>query len=150
MSAPSAHPELHDLDLADQASFRWFTSETVRFSDTDMVGHVNNVAHTALVETARISYIRHLIERIELPFDAVMFVRLEIDFRRDLYYPSTVRMGARVLAVGTSSFRIGVGVFDDGNAVTTSHNVMVHLGGDGRPAPIPEPLREVFHAEMAG
>lgn len=136
------------LDLADPDSFDFFVSENVRFSDTDLVGHVNNVAHAALVESIRIPYATALVEQADLPFMRLMFVRLELDFRRDLYYPQTVRMGARIIAVGNSSFRIGCGVFDDRGCVSTAENVMVWLGEDGRSAPIPAPLRAVLNREL--
>ena len=32
----------------------------IRFSDTDMMGHVNNVAYVAFLETLRFHYLAHL------------------------------------------------------------------------------------------
>ena len=136
------------VDLADPAGYPFFSEENVRFSDTDMVGHVNNVAHVALVEAGRITYAFDLAGRAQVETGTITFARLEIDFRNDLYYPCRVRIGARVLAVGRTSFTVGIGVFDGDSPVTTSRNVMVHLGEDRRPAPIPEAFREVLAAEL--
>ena len=139
------------LDLTSADSFRFFHDETVRFSDTDMVGHVNNVAHVALVEAGRIAYAYDLAARTSVDFGQITFVHLSIDFRADLYYPNTVRCGARCVGVGTSSFRLGIGVFaEDGTCVSTSENVLVHLGEDRAPAPIPDAFRSALEAEIAG
>lgn len=137
------------IDLSDLASFAFHHEENTRFSDTDMVGHVNNVAHVALVECGRIAYAFDIALRAEVDAARITFARLEIDFRADLYCPARVTIGARVLAVGTSSLTVGIGVFDGDRCVTTSRNVMVHLGEDGRPAPIPEAMRVLLLAEIA-
>ena len=135
-------------DLTDPATYAHWHEENTRFSDTDMVGHVNNVAHVALVECGRIAYAFSLAARAGVEGGRIMFVRLEIDFRDDLFYPSRVRIGGRVLGVGNSSFTIGIGVFDGDRCVTTSRNVMVHLGEDRRSAPIPDAMRAVLQAEI--
>ena len=140
-------PDLSAVDLAAADTFGFFTRENVRFCDTDMVGHVNNVAHAALVEAGRIGYVFDLARRVGEDTATITFVRLEIDFRADLHYPATVRIGARALAVGRTSFTVGIGVFDGDRCVSTSRNVLVHLGHDRRPAPVPEGLRAALLAE---
>lgn len=146
MTAPAAP----DLDLADPRSYAWFHEENVRFSDTDMVGHVNNVAHVALVECGRIAYAFDLARRAGVETGTITFARLEIDFRSDLFYPARVRIGARALHVGRSSFTVGVGVFDGDRCATASRNVLVHLGPDRSPAPIPDDMRRALLAEVPG
>ncbi len=136
-------------DLSRPDSFTFFHEENVRFCDTDMVGHVNNVSHVALVECGRIAYAFDLARRGGVQTGTITFARLEIDFRGDLYYPATVRIGATVLTVGRSSFTVGIGVFDGDRCVSTSRNVLVHLGEDRRPDAIPEGMRTMLLAQMA-
>ncbi|HUG85045.1 MAG TPA: thioesterase family protein [Euzebya sp.] len=136
-------------DLTDPVSYGYFREENTRFSDTDMVGHVNNVAHVALVECGRIGFAFDLAQQAGIEGGQVTFVRLEIDFRDDLWYPATVRVGATVLAIGTSSFTVGIGVFDGDRCVTTSRNVMVFLGQDRRPAPLPPAFRALLAERLA-
>lgn len=136
-------------DLTDPAFYEFFTEERIRFSDTDMVGHVNNVGHTALVETGRIQYALSLAERYGGDFGSIMFVRLELDFVTDLYWPGHVRIGGRVVGVGNSSFRIATSTFNaEGQCVAKAINVMVNLGEDRRPAPLPDAFRAVLEAEL--
>ena len=139
-----------DLPLDDPAFYRWWTEVPVRFSDTDLIGHVNNVGHTAIVESARIPYITDILKPLASPgtvVNPVMFVRLEIDFRADLYWPCTARVGARCISIGQSSFRIGIGVFDGDRCATTSINVMVNMGEEGRPEPLSDQARALLAAE---
>ena len=46
----------HIFDLANPASFRHWVAEQVRFCDTDMAGHVNNVSIAAYVESGRLAH----------------------------------------------------------------------------------------------
>lgn len=148
MSDPDhSGPQPSAVDLTTASTFDFFVEENVRFSDTDMVGHVNNVAHVALVEAGRIGYAFDLADRAGVDAGTVTFVRLEIDFLADLHYPATVRIGARALAVGRTSFTVGIGVFDGDRCVSASRNVLVHLGEDRRPAPVPDGLRDALLAE---
>lgn len=145
--------DIATLPLHDPAFYNWFTDIPVRFSDTDLVGHVNNVGHTAIVESARIPYIMSVLAEAgegDAGINPVMFVRLEIDFRDDLYWPCTARAGVRCIAVGNSSFRIAVGVFDDDRCVTTSVNILVHVGEDGRSQPLPDHIRRLLEAQLPG
>lgn len=139
-----------DADLTDPSSYAFFTEENIRFSDTDMVGHVNNVAHVALVECGRVAFGYDLARRAGVEFGVITFAHLDIDFRNDLYYPARVRIGVRVLRVGRTSFTVGIGVFDGDTCATTSTNVLVHLGEDRRPAPLPDAFRSLLQSDLSG
>lgn len=143
--------DLAALPLDDPGFYDWFIDVPVRFSDTDLIGHVNNIGHTAIVETARISHIMDVLrptaDSREGALNPVMFVRLELDFRADLFWPSTPRCGARCVRVGTSSFVIAIGVFDGDRCVTTSLNVMVYMA-DGGSTPLPDDVRAILEASV--
>ncbi len=49
-------------------------------------------------------------------------------------------LAAAVVATGRTSWRIGLGLFQDGACSGLCDTVMVHRG-DAGPAPLPEPLR---------
>ncbi len=140
---------MSDVDLRALSTYEFFHEENVRFSDTDLVGHVNNVSHVALVECGRIAYAFDLATRAGVKTATITFARLEIDFVADLYYPARVRIGGTVLAVGRTSFRLGIGVFDGDRCVSASRNTLVHLGEDRTPHPVPEAMRTLLTARMA-
>ena len=106
------------LDLTKRESFSYFHKEQVRFSDTDMIGHVNNVAYAAMTESGRVGYLRKIV-----PGLSVVMARIEIDYRAELHYPADIDVGCAVLRVGRSSIVMGNGVFHGdvcgASAVTT-------------------------------
>ena len=49
-----------DKRLQDRSIYLHWCSDTVRFSDQDSAGHVNNVALCAYLETARLTFMRDM------------------------------------------------------------------------------------------
>lgn len=135
-------------DLTDPSTYAHWVAERVRFSDTDAMGHVNNVALAAYVESGRVTYGMGLSGEVDDGL-TVILRRLEIDYLGEVHFPAELRVGARTLAVGRTSFTVGNGVFDDGRCVATSRAVLVVLGPDG-PAPIEGRRRQVLEAELPG
>lgn len=112
------------------SDYRYWIGERVRFNDLDLLGHVNNIAYMVYVETGRANFLRS-IGMFEIGGRRqTVIARMEIDYRRELGYPADVRVGVRVLAVGRSSFRIGVGIFDGDVCVATAVNVIVRWDRD--------------------
>jgi hypothetical protein len=98
------------MDLADPATFDAWITERIRFSDTDAMGHVNNVAVAAYVESSRVEYgialARHADDAPGSPDDATgdgqpgfVLARLVIDYLAELHYPGEVRVGSNVPAL---------------------------------------------------
>ena len=80
----------------------------VQWGDQDALGHVNNVVFFRWWESSRIAYA----EQIDLlgtdrdgQFGTVL-ASMACDFRKQLVYPDTVLIGARIGRVGNSSIRI--------------------------------------------
>lgn len=131
---------MSDIDLRDPRAFEHWARDTVRFSDTDMVGHVNNVAIAAFAETGRLAFDRDVILPL-LGGASTILARLEIDYLRETHWPGDVEIGSRVIHVGNSSLRIGQGLFRDGTCFATSIAVMVNLR-DGVSHPFGADARE--------
>ena len=53
------------IDLTRRESFDAFTPVTIRFSDQDSMGHVNNVSFAQYVEAARTMLIQGLLDRFD-------------------------------------------------------------------------------------
>lgn len=111
--------------LIRRSTFNHWASEQVRFSDTDMLGHVNNGALTIYCETGRTQCVlRHLMTD---GVEGLVFVmaRLEIDFRRELHWPAQVDIGTGILAIGRTSFQIGQGLFVADECVASATSTLV-------------------------
>ena len=136
-------------DTRDVRTYRRWTDERVRFSDTDLLGHVNNVAITALHESGRVAYGYDLASRGAPGARPFILARLEIDFVSELHYPADVRVGAAVLRLGRTSMTVGTGIFTaDDRCVSTAQGVLVALDDDGGPTPIEGEFRALIASEL--
>jgi len=115
------------LDLTDRRIYGFATEEHLRFADVDANGHINNGAFLQLLENARVSYMR-VIVRSGLPRFRVVVGRLEIDFKRQMFFPGRATACARLLEVHQRKCVIGHGLFDgEGNCTAVLKAIMVSL-----------------------
>ena len=129
----------HDGDLSQAGGFEHWTTDTVRFSDLDAVGHINNVAIAAYVESGRVAF-GHELRSAGDPGTSFILARLAIDYRAQGHYPGQVRVGTRLVRLGRTSFAVGHGVFKDGVCLATAECVLVYVL-DGVSTPITGELR---------
>jgi acyl-CoA thioester hydrolase len=136
--------------LADRARYQWAEAEKLRFSDTDMVGHVNNVAYSALFESGRTGFGQQFLASRYTGDSQVVMARIEIDFLRELHWPGTVDVATCVLSLGRTSYVLGQGIFRDGTCFATCKTVLVLIDKATRAAtPMPEGMRAALQALMA-
>jgi acyl-CoA thioester hydrolase len=120
------------LDLADRGIYGFATSEHLRFADVDANGHINNGAFLQLLENARVSYMRQIVRQslsgAGLSRFRVVVGRLEIDFKRQMFYPGSATACARLVEAHERKCVIGHGLFDgEGNCTATLRAIMVSL-----------------------
>jgi acyl-CoA thioester hydrolase len=132
-------------DATRRDTYRVWGTETVRFSDTDAVGHVNNVSFAAYLETGRTTFGR----ACGLPIGVqnlgqhIVLARVEIDYRVEVHWPAVLDLGSAVVQLGRSSITLIQGVFIGDLCVATGREVLVMVDtATGRPTPLPETLRE--------
>ena len=115
------------MDLADRRIYGFATEEHLRFADVDANGHVNNGAFLQLLENARVSYMRQIV-RGNLPRFRLVVGRLEIHFKRQMFYPGRATACARLIEAHERKCVIGHGLFDgDGNCTAVLRAIMVSL-----------------------
>ena len=115
------------LDLTDRRIYGFATEEHLRFADVDANGHINNGAFLRLLENARVSYMRAIV-RSGLPRFRVVVGRLEIDFKRQMFFPGRATACARLLEVHQRKCVIGHGLFDgEGHCTAVLKAIMVSL-----------------------
>ncbi len=140
-----------EFDLTRYETYRHWTPVTIRYSDQDAMAHVNNTAMAAYVEAARTAFIYDLIEKGGMQGLEFILARLVIDYRRELHYPGTVEVGARLIRIGNKSLTTGFGVFKGGDCVATSESVNVFYDLNARKTVVPTPdIRAILVAEMEG
>jgi acyl-CoA thioester hydrolase len=138
MSEDAAGP-----DVTRRETYRVWGVETVRFSDTDAHGHVNNVSFAAYLETGRTVFGRACGLPVGLQHETHMVLaRVEIDYRAEVHWPASLELGSAVLRLGRTSITLIQGVFIGDLCVATGREVLVMVEtASGRPAPLPDELR---------
>lgn len=123
----------------DEQAYRFWADERVRFADLDLLGHVNNKAYFTFAETARVVFLSAT--GLWKPGDLRQNVirRAGLDYLRELHYPADVKVGLRVLKIGTTSFTLGLGMFSGGHCVATAETVLVRIDTRSR---VPVALNE--------
>ncbi len=140
-----------EFDLTRRETYSHWTPVTIRYSDQDAMAHVNNTALATYVEAARCAFIYDLIQKGGMQGLEFILARLIIDYRRELHYPGTVEVGARLIRVGNKSLTTGYGVFKGEDCVATSEcvNVFYDMGLRKTVAPSAS-IRAALVAEMEG
>jgi acyl-CoA thioester hydrolase len=131
-------------DPTRRETYRIWGTETVRFSDTDAYGHVNNTSFAAYLETGRTTFARACGLPVGLAHAAhIVLARVEIDYRAEVHWPATLDLGSALLRLGRSSITLIQGVFIGDTPVATGREVLVMVDiATRRPAPLPDDLRE--------
>lgn len=142
--------ELAQFDPSERASFEHFTTVTIRFSDQDSMGHVNNVSFAAYIEAARTMLIQGLLNKFQHDGLDFILARVVIDYRNELHYPGSVDVGARLTRLGSKSLTSSYGIFSGDTCVATGESVNVFYDMNTRtsvrpPDDVADAIREVIN-----
>jgi len=122
--------------------FPFVHSETVRFSDLDAFGHVNNAVFSMYVEQARLAWFGRYAADEPMPLRDVILARTEIDFRSQVGAGDTVAVGVRPSRIGTKSFEFEFELRVDDRLVAEAKSVLCGYDYDaGRSVEVPERWR---------
>ena len=93
--------------------FDFWTSLHTRWNDMDALGHVNHTAFLSYMETARVdTYIQLGFEGINKRMDkSTILANIEITYLAQLGHPSSLKIGHRIIRVGTKSYDLISGIF---------------------------------------
>ena len=92
-----------DKRLQDRSIYPHWCSDTVRFSDQDGAGHVNNVAICAYMETARLTFMRDMGRMMAPREEGIRGISagMTVSFLAESHWPGKVELGTGVLKIGT-------------------------------------------------
>lgn len=127
--------------------YRYTHAREVEFRDVDAAGHVNNAVYLTYIETARIAYLREVLELETVDELAVIVANVNIDFRSPSYFGERLEVGARVPRIGRKSFEMLHEVWADGRLVAEANSVLVAYDyATGAPVPVPDDWRRRLEA----
>jgi acyl-CoA thioester hydrolase len=131
-----------------RAAYGTFRAITTRWMDNDPYGHMNNVVHYSLFDTAVNGW---LIEGgvLDIHHGAQIGLVVETGCRyfSELAFPDAVTAGIRVARLGSSSVRYEIGLFRNHEELAAAEGFFVHVYVDRatrRPMPLNDALRDAL------
>jgi acyl-CoA thioester hydrolase len=130
---------------SERSAYKEFRTLTTRWMDNDPYGHMNNVVHYSLFDSAVNGW---LIDQGVLDFRAGKQVGLVVEtgcrYFSELAFPDRVAAGLRVARLGTSSVRYEIGLFRNDEPLAAAEGFFVHVYVDRatrKPMPLGDDLR---------
>lgn len=128
--------------LTRRESYSHWVPEHVRWSDTDLIGHANNLAFGAFGETGRCLFLREHLDPQAADHSLFLPVQIVLNLLGEVHWPAQVEVGTGVLAIGNTSFRFGQGMFEGERCFATSESTLILIDEVARrPMPIPDVVR---------
>jgi len=131
-----------------RTDYKAFRAIQTRWMDNDVYGHMNNVVHYSLFDTAVNAW---LIEQRVLDIHRGARIGLVVEtgcrYFGELSFPDVVTAGLRVARIGNSSVRYEVGLFRNEDEVVAAEGFFVHVYVD-RETRRPQPLEAVLRAAL--
>ncbi|KGR76849.1 acyl-CoA thioesterase [Ureibacillus sinduriensis] len=114
-----------------EEDFKFYVEVTVRFSETDMYGHLNNTVPFVYFEYARIEFMKHIgftNFSAEAKNTISVVADLQCDFLKQVYFDETLRIYVKAARIGNSSIDIHYLARNDKNEpVFTGRGTIVQI-----------------------
>ena len=128
-----------------RGDYRAFHEIATRWLDNDVYGHMNNVVHYALFDTAVNAWLigRGVLD-IQNGDQVGLVVETGCRYFAEMAFPDTVHAGLRVAKLGSSSVRYEIGLFRNDEDAASAEGFFVHVYVDAvtrRPKPLNDALR---------
>jgi acyl-CoA thioester hydrolase len=141
--AITSHPTLAGFPVTIRTMVHW--------GEMDAYGHLNNTVFFRYFETARIAFLDRcgLLASYDRDRIGAILHSTDCRFRRPLFYPDDVAVGARTLAVADDRFTMGYRIVSLGQNAVAADGTGVIVAYDyaaGRKVPLPAAVRDAVLA----
>ncbi len=125
----------------------------VQWGDQDALGHVNNTVYFRWCESARVAYLQRLgLEAWMTPNTnptgiGPILAKIECNYKRQLHFPDTVRIGSRISQLGRTSLTMEHSLVSAQQNVIVAEStsvIVVFNYQTQRPTPIPPEVRQAI------
>jgi acyl-CoA thioester hydrolase len=122
-----------------------YSTEKLRFSDTDRHGHISNAVFAVCCQNARMELLADP-DRAPIPNETqFVIVRFSIDFLAEMHWPGQVEIGTGLTCFRRSSLVLGQGLFVRGVLAARAASTVVLMDRTTRRAiPLPDPLLDAL------
>ena len=115
------------IDLSNAHSFAFWSPVTIRYSDQDELGHINNCSYIAYVEAGRVAFLGGLLNPVRHADIDLILAHIAVDYLKEGHYPGTINVGSRILRLGNKSMTTGYGLFIDNECKATAECVNIYF-----------------------
>jgi acyl-CoA thioester hydrolase len=137
--------------LTDTSSYDCWTEVSLRFGDTDAVGHINNAVFSTLLEQGRCTACFDGVSPLSEPGTMFVLASIKLDFLAEMHFPGTARVGTKIISFGRTSLKLGQAIFLNGTCCATSEDTMVLIDQNTRrPIPISDETRRKIESRFHG
>lgn len=123
----------------------------LRWSDQDLLGHVNNAKLMTLAEEARIRSLDRLRRQYELPGPLDMVLRTtHTDFLRPVMYEDAIKIMVWISRIGNTSYVMQHELIQNGEVCVNVEAVVVMFDSEKQaPMSLPDEVRAAFESVAA-
>jgi len=131
-----------------RSEFKFSIPIKIRFSETDMFGHMNNVSPFIYFEEGRIEFLKYVGVFANLSSeqnDVIPIVAdLQCDYHKQMYFNDKINLFIKVNEVGNSSFDIHYMVLDKNSEIClTGRGRLVSISQtNGKPIALSEEMKQ--------
>jgi acyl-CoA thioester hydrolase len=122
----------------------------VQWGDMDQFGHVNNTVYFRWFESGRVDYLNRLgLAEFHGQHDhGPILAHVDCNFRRQLEFPDTVRIGSRVIHMGRSSYKMEHAIWSVGQnlalAADGTSTIVLFDYKSQKPIRVPNDIRQLI------
>ncbi|WP_188453479.1 acyl-CoA thioesterase [Virgibacillus oceani] len=129
-----------------QSEFSFFIPIRVRFSETDMFGHVNNVSSFIYFEEARIEFLKSagLFGDANSKEGIPIVADLQCDYHKQMFFNETIKLFVKVNYIGKTSFDVHYMALNENEEIClTGRGRIVYIAtSTGKPILLSEVMKE--------
>lgn len=147
--SPRSEDSLGDPARCLRTSYPFWAQDRVRWSDTDMIGHANNLSFAAFCETGRALLLRELLGPDSAYSALLVIAELRLRFIGEMHWPDTIDIGNGVSHLGGSSCVIAHALFSGERCVAVAESTLVLIDPQTRRSrSLPPEIRAWLEARM--
>jgi acyl-CoA thioester hydrolase len=120
---------------------------SIRWSDMDGFGHVNNALYLRYMEEARVRWLEDCAPDWATGAEGPVVANITIDYRRPIVWPATLRCTIHAVKAGRSSMTVQHQLIDanNGTLYAEASIVLVWISQQtGRSVALPEQVKRLF------
>ena len=122
-----------------KSDYAAWTMDTIRFADTDKLGHVNNAAFSTFLETGRTHFLLDPNKPMRGAGVSFVIAKLILDFKAEMHWPGKADIGTRCKSIGRSSFVLEQVILQGDTVAALAETVMVMFDETTRKStPLPD------------